>query len=256
MVRYTGIHAFHTFGSVKPSTGVNLVDSEWQTLVENFSKIKELLDGQNVNLGDCKRCLDHEGSIKVYLAQWMLNEKVISPNPKEFFTEQEALLHAHERVPVLGRDYPENAGTPEIRVECITKPQPEDIDLMSIIYAYYLNEMIQNEVKENCEACSINSDSQFDHTRNGNCLDETMDFVELYYETAKQKMKVHHLMNVFDTVRSKIGAKPVFSKQLAKGAMAWIQASTFLEQLRRNQDMCLSPLIDVIRKVHDNVLSE
>ena len=49
-IRYTGIHAFHIFGSVKPLSGVNLDESEWSMLVENFSRVKSVLDGKEMDL--------------------------------------------------------------------------------------------------------------------------------------------------------------------------------------------------------------
>lgn len=250
--RYTGIHAFHIFGSVKPLSGVNLTDNEWNTLVTNFSKIKEILNGETVDFSISKENHDSEETIKVYVGNWMLNGKVMNPNRKEFFTEQEALFHARERPPVCGKDYSENEGVPEIRVECLKKFPPKDTDLMLIVYANYLNEKIRREVKENCGACQVNSDSQFEHFSSGNCLDETVDFVDLYYESAKQKLKTHELMNVFDGVRSKIGAKPILSKQLAKSAMAFISVPYFLDQVRKNQENT-SSLIDIVRKVNDSI---
>ena len=255
--RYTGIHAFHIFGSVKPLTGINLSDPEWDTLVENFSKVKDLLNGKQVNLSLCKRSFDSEETIKMYAGKWMLGGKAINPNPKEFFSEQEALFHARERVPIPGRDYKQSEGTPEIRVECITKSPPKPTDLMSIVFAYHFNEKIQAVVKENCEACRINSDSQFDHCRPGNCLDETFDFVQQYGDAAREKIKSYDLMNVFDAVRSKIGAKPILSKQLAKAAVAWISVTSFMDQVRKNQeDSSISSLMDIVRRVHDNVVSQ
>ena len=53
-------------------------------------------------------------------------------------------------------------------------------------------------------------------------MDEDIDHVKLYAEPARKKIKVNHLMNVFDQVRAEIGAKPILSKQLAKGALCYI----------------------------------
>ena len=53
-------------------------------------------------------------------------------------------------------------------------------------------------------------------------MDEDIDHAELYAEPARKRIKVNHLMNVFDQVRVEIGAKAILSKQLAKGALAWI----------------------------------
>ena len=53
-------------------------------------------------------------------------------------------------------------------------------------------------------------------------MDEDIDHAELYAEPARKRIKVNHLMNVFDQVHVEIGAKAILSKQLAKGALARI----------------------------------
>ena len=82
--------------------------------------------------------------------------------------------------------------------------------------------MIEAETKANCEACQVNSDSQFDHCRSGNYLDEDLNQSDLFFELAHKKIKVNILMNVFDQVRIDIGLKPILSLQLAKCALAYI----------------------------------
>ena len=47
-------------------------------------------------------------------------------------------------------------------------------------------------------------------------MDEDIDHAELYAEPARKRIKVNHLMNVFDQVRVEIGAKAILSKQLPK----------------------------------------
>ena len=59
-------------------------------------------------------------------------------------------------------------------------------------------------------------------------------------------------MNVFDQVRTEIGIKPILSKQLAKGALAWIPNEKLVDQI---QDVKVhnSPLMSVIRNAHIDV---
>ena len=56
-------------------------------------------------------------------------------------------------------------------------------------------------------------------------------------------------MNVFDQVHTEIGAKPILSKQLAKGALAWIPNDTLVNQIQ-NIEVHNSPLMNVVRNVH------
>ena len=118
-----------------------------------------------------------------------------------------------------------------------------------------MDRMIDAECKANCEACQVNSDSQFDHCKHGNCLDEDIDHADLYAEPAQKRIKVNHLMNVFDQVRTEIGAKPILSKQLAKGALAWIPNDTLVNQIQ-NVEVHNSPLMNVVRNVHNSVTSQ
>ena len=43
---------------------------------------------------------------------------------------------------------------------------------MNLVLIESMDRMIDAECKANCEACQVNSDSQFDHCKRSNCLDE------------------------------------------------------------------------------------
>ena len=55
---------------------------------------------------------------------------------------------------------------------------------MNLVLIESMDRMIDAECKANCEACQVNSDSQFDHCKCGNCLDEDIDHADLYAEPA------------------------------------------------------------------------
>ena len=83
-------------------------------------------------------------------------------------------------------------------------------------------------------------------------MDEDIDHAELYAEPARKRIKVNHLMNVFNQVHAEIGAKPILSKQLAKGALAWIPNEKLVNQI---QDVKVhnTPLMYIVRNVHNSV---
>ena len=83
-------------------------------------------------------------------------------------------------------------------------------------------------------------------------MDEDIDHAELYAEPAHKRIKVNHLMNVFDQVRAEIGAKPILSKQLAKGALAWIPNQKLVNQIQ-DVEVNNTPLMYIVRNVHNNV---
>ena len=162
--------------------------------------------------------------IKVYKAEWYVSGKLImnTETGHEFYSHEKAINDAECRKPEPGIDYPQKDVSPEMHVDCKLYHPPEDTFLMNLVLIESMDRMINFECKANCEACQVNSDSQFNHCRSGNCLDEDTDHTKLYAEPAHKRIKVHDLKNVFDQVHTEIGAKPILSKQLAKGALAWI----------------------------------
>ena len=216
--RYMGIHAFNLYSMVKPLTGVNLDEMEWSMLVENFPKVKELLKGKSVNLGECKRSFYYEESIQMYVAKWFLGDKPIDNSTTTlFYSEEEEREAMANRKPVRGVDYPEDDETePDLQIETVSRPPPDITMLMNLIMVNAVNQNILTLTKKYCEACQIDSDSQFDHSRPGNCLDETTSHVDVYYKEAKEMVQVNDLMAVFNEVRQNIGARPIFFQTIGK----------------------------------------
>ena len=72
-----------------------------------------------------------------------------------------------------------------------------------------------------------------------------------YYRLVRIVIRIT-LQNVFNQVRAEIGAKPILSKQLAKGALAWIPNKKLVNQI---QDVKVhnTPLMYIVRNVHNNV---
>ena len=126
---------------------------------------------------------------------------------------------------------------------------------MNLVLVETMDKMIEAETKANCEACQINSDSQFDHCRSGNCLDEEINQFDLYFNPAHQKIKINMLINVFDQVRKDMGLKPILSAQLAKCALAYIPKLQIVNQM---QDVVLlnSTLMDVVRSAYISVTNQ
>ena len=247
--RYTGIHGFNVMGGVKPLSGVNMDDDEWNTLTFNFLCVKDALNGKTDALKDIfTPPKDVTDMIKGYKAEWYVDGKLITNTESghEFYSREKAINDAECRKPEPGIDYPQKDVSPEIRVDCELQHSPEDTHLMNLVLI---------ECKANCEACQVNSDSQFDHCRSGNCLDKDIDHNELYAEPARKRIKVNDLMKVFDQVRTEIGAKLILSKQLAKGALAWIPNKKLVHQIQ-DVEVHNNPLMNVMRNVHNNVTDQ
>ena len=126
---------------------------------------------------------------------------------------------------------------------------------MNLVLIESMDKMIEAETKANCEACQINSDSQFNHCRSGNCLDEEINQFDLYFNPAHQKIKINMLIHVFDQVRKEMGLKPILSAQLAKCALAYIPKLQIVNQM---QDVVLlnSTLMEVVRSAYISVTNQ
>ena len=185
--RYTGIDAFNIMGGVKPLTGVNLDDDEWRMLTANFEAIKDFLPGnknalQNVFIPP-KELDEH---VKVYTYAWYLNGECLNEKAfrLEFYSHQEAENDALCRKPDPGVDYNVKDSEPEMKITYELRVPPEDTELMNLVLVESMDKNIQAESKANCEACQVNSDSQFNHCQSGNCLDDTYDHLDFNCEPA------------------------------------------------------------------------
>ena len=119
--RYTGIHAFNIMGGVKPLSGVDLDDDEWNMLTFNFVCVKDALNGKKDALKDVfTPPKDVTDMIKVYKAEWYLNGKLITntESGREFFSREKAVNDAECRKPEPGVDYPQKDVLPEMHVDC------------------------------------------------------------------------------------------------------------------------------------------
>ena len=256
--RYTGIHSIDTDGKVLPMTGVNLEDGEWDVLVENFSKIKDFLKGNDVEFVGTKRKYDYDTTAKMYVVRWYLHGKEVKTGvePTEYFTEQDAIADSNRTEPSAGVHYPVDEGgdIPSVAVEVVHRPFPEETLMMYVILLCSAYDKIEAVKKQECEACQVNSDSQYDHFKPGNCLDDTYDFLEVNIEKVKKQLKVHELKQIFDRVRRKIGAPAMYSRLLAKCAIEYIESDKIVRALKSNDSLKgEKALVNIIRDVQQEM---
>ena len=213
--RWTAIHTFDMYGLVRPKSSVNMDEMEWAMLVKNFPKVMEVLKGKSVDLCGCKRSVDYEEYIKMYGALWFVDDKPMNnATPILFYSEEEAKSTTYNK-PVRGVNYPESGPEPKLRIETLSKPPPDSTFLMNLILVHMVNRNILY-LSKNCQACQKGSDSQFDHCQTGNCLDEVMNHVDVYYKQAREMIQMNDLMNVFYEVHRTIGARKVVCKNIAE----------------------------------------
>ena len=61
-----------------------------------------------------------------------------------------------------------------MKVHVLEIPVPEDIEVMGMVFAKDMEKHIETEIKEYCEGCQINSDSQKDHCHQGSWIDQIL----------------------------------------------------------------------------------
>ena len=251
--RYTGIHAFTTTGSVKAMTGINLDEGEWRMLTEHFNKVKDVLDGKKVNLSEyVVPILSENVMVKTFKPEWVLNGKVVRELQSQY-SEEEAFTTGTKRKPFPGVDYDSDDGEPQLKIQKSYEVPPTDTDLMNMVITAAIHGKIENEMKEHCEACQVKSDTQFDHCHSGNCLDDKTDHIGIYCEPAREKVKVNDLIKVFDKVRSVLGLKPIFAKQLAKSTLIWIPNEKIIDQVH-DPLFDTSNMMNLVKEVHKEII--
>ena len=72
-------------------------------------------------------------------------------------------------------------------------------------------------------------------------------------EPAREKVKVNDLINVFDKVRSVLGLKPIFAKQLAKSALIWIPNEKIIDQIH-DPLFDTSTMMNLAKEVHEEII--
>ena len=84
---------------MKPHSGVNLDEGEWATLVEHFDKVKAVIHGEEVNLRGCKWSHDADEIVKVYIAEWFLNDELLNTDQSALpFTLVNVLLKMQKHI--------------------------------------------------------------------------------------------------------------------------------------------------------------
>jgi hypothetical protein len=260
-LRYTGIHDFREDGKVVGYTGINMNDSEWDVLVNNFTDIKKMLKDQS--RANLKREFNEYPSvwnISVFKFEWFVNGKPVEDNPSlEYFSEAEARSEAvmHEPLCDIEDDTLDVNWVPnEYKIKSFSKLPPHAAKHMKLIYMNRLMCEINDIVKGKCEACKARLPGQKQHRMLGGCLDLNADHVTEYFCEAKGRITVLSLTQVYDRSRFEIGARADHASwDLALGAIEFIPDSEMIRKLSSktfivcdDDDDYLEPLNKIIRK--------
>ena len=253
--RYTGIHQVNGLSYVASNSGVNLDDNEWSVLMDNFQAVKDLLRGRKAQLWGVKRKFEESDTIRVFSPKLSIGMKELIMGPSvDYFSEDDACNAGMAMEPQESCDFPKGSGIPMLQImedEC--EPMGA-VDMMYLIFLLVIDKKIAKKVKDACKACQVNSDSQADHCKNGNCLDEGFDYAEMYHKQVKSELSSCKRVNVFDTTRAKMKAKPINSKCLATAALKWVSDDVILTDLQNGYgSVVLRPFMDIVSDVYDIV---
>ena len=251
--RYTGIHQVNNLNYVISDSGVNLDDDEWSILVDNFKGIKDILGGKKAHLRGVKRKCDMNDEVTVYTLKWFLGMKLLNLGPLvEYYSEEDARNTGMAMEPQAGHDFPKGLGLPMLEINEHQRQPMDEVDMMYLIFLYTIDRNIQKKVKDQCEACHVQSNAQSDHCKSGNCLDEDFDYIEMFYKTVKEELNTCDLVNIFDVVCMQMNVKLVNSKILAKAAIKWVADDLILKDLQTGfGDAFVKPVMEMIRDRYD-----
>ena len=71
-------------------------------LIENLSKVKEVLKGKSVDLSACMRSADYEEYIKMYAALWFVDDQPLNNATPFCFTLKKKKLKVLSTISLLG----------------------------------------------------------------------------------------------------------------------------------------------------------
>ena len=213
--RYKGIQRLDYEGVIDPEAGINMDCEEWDAFVKDFPLIKEAWEKKPRS---CKRKLDSKTSpsdVPTFEWKWLFQGQVVKSSNEELYYTAESAKHEAEICLPDVRDA--KKGDLELEVKCVYKAPPYLPDHMLLCYLTLLENRINDLKLSNCQAHKDEEEnSQIPHTREGNCLDESTDHVEKYFETAKSMVTTPLLVSVFSSSRARIGARSMFAIQSAQ----------------------------------------
>ena len=226
--------------------------------MDNFKGIKDILGGKKAHLRGVKRKCDMNDEVTMYTPKWFLGMKPLNLGPSvEYYSEEDARNAGMAMELQAGHDFPKGSGLPMLKIDEHQHQPMDEVDMMYLIFLYTIDRNIQKKVKDQCEACRVQSNAQSDHFKSGNCLDEDFDYIEMFYKTVKDELNTCNLVNIFDVVRMQMNVKPVNSKILAKAAIKWVADDLILKDLQTGfGDAFVKPVMEMIRDGYDATVIE
>lgn len=235
---YVGMKEVLEDGEVDKKSGINFDSVEWKVLMSHWDTIKRIIQKKKSGM---KRKLadEYHGDVYMHKWKWVINDKIVRKSNVGFYSEEESLrdgmslegmIKAMEDI----KNDPEAIGELKLVSEMFLTEAPESTEHMRLLYYYMLEKKIEEMSKAECKACKVNSDSQIDHMKFGNCLGDAQSVVNKVTEFFPQsvtKVTANDLCDVFYATRRMIGARPIFAQQLARSAIAYIPHSDIKEAL-------------------------
>ena len=260
--RYTRIyqvnglnHQVNGLNYMTSNSGVNLDDDEWSVLMDNFSAMKDLLRGKKAQLKGVKRKLEESDSITGFTPKWFIGMKELVMGPSvDYFSEDNARNAGMSMEPQEGCDFPKGSGIPILQIMEDERVPMNSVDMMYLMFLFVIDKKIVKKIKDECAACQVGSDSQADHCKSGNCLDEGFDYTEMCHKQVKSEVSSYELVNVFNATHAKMKVKPINSKCLATVALKRLSDDTILKDLQDSyRSVILRPFMDIVSDVYEVV---
>ena len=164
---YIGIHELTPAGTIIPLSGMNFTEEEWNKLVSFRYEIETALQGSKPMQGSIKR--DYSGQevlhdVLMYRWSWMVGKKKASQSEITFFSEEDCRMDATLHKPEKDKT--------NLVVETVWGSPPLKHVQMHVIFMFIFMKLYDKMVKENCDGCINDKESQSEHMGDEGCLTE------------------------------------------------------------------------------------
>ena len=225
---YTGFHDISPLGTIIPMSGMNFAEDEWDKLMELLDEINLALKEERIESQGVKRDVNGKEIVRdvlMYKWKWMVGKKKVGESDIGFFSEEDCKRDASSHRPDSDK------GT--VVIETVWGPPPKKYVHIHEVFLHILKTFIDKLVKERCEGCKVESQSQKDHMGPSGCLVEDVDYLVEYCQEALEKISPSDLVTLYEKSRREIGACFAFSDLSVETVVFYMDQETAIHYMKK-----------------------
>lgn len=201
---------------------INLPQAEWEIFVLKMEEVGDKLKiVQDVPNKGVKRRLvfDSPPQAFLYHTDIIKNGEVIYTSLDGYLSEDKARAKGF----LWKKNLEKREGGPlEMKLTKVPTKTPSPAQIMRVVLFTNVLKMVEGKAKSMCEGCEFECPGQKDHMGFGCCLAPVEQKVSMFIGHIISELKGLALSQQFDRLRAKMGLNPMFSFQLAQGAIDYL----------------------------------